>query len=54
MEFWLEWQINVAELNSGSFSLLNKDVNIIDPNPIKSYKRKKNFPSFYTEINPEC
>ena len=30
----------------------NKEVNIIDPNPNNSYKTKKNFTGFYTEVNP--
>ena len=30
----------------------NKKVNIIDSNPNNSYKTKKNFTGFYTEVNP--
>ena len=30
----------------------NKEVGIIDPNPNSSYKTKKNFTGFYTEVNP--
>ena len=30
----------------------NKEVNIIDPNPNNNYKTKKNFTSFYIEVNP--
>ena len=29
-----------------------KEVSIIDPNPNNSYKTKKNFTGFYTEVNP--
>ena len=30
----------------------NKEVNIIDPNANNSYKTKKNFTGFYTEVSP--
>lgn len=43
--------VGVRTSNTHQWHQQNKKVNIMDPNPSNSYKTKKTFTGFYTEVN---